>query len=351
MIHKLLSHFQKHPIKFTRSPRFDLEAGVIECDCAGFITLLLKEMNRMPLPLKNLSMPPKAFQYFNYIRDNGGKSNIKELKRFDVLVWKKENPPENGDTGHLLLLLRKPKKCNDNTYLLSVAEVTKSSKRIVIRDVSVETKTDGTLHRIQWDHNSNKVKETPLLAMSFFESQDCNACGYPEARCLCDILPQKKWSGPQIIILRHPSEDKHPFATVPLIEKSFSNFTIEEGEVFPPRTGTLVYPIEDELGFILKEKEELPTINLPLILIDGTWKKSKRILFQNPWLNELPRLEIRRSQPSNYRIRKQKDDRSYSTLETVAFLWTKLEPKQKEKAEHLLHIFDQFLEKQELFTR
>lgn len=353
MIHKLLEKLQKSTIEFTRTPHFDEATGILSCDCAGFLTLILKELNRFPKELNGL---PRAFEYFDFVKRKGAKSNIDDLKRYDILLWRKSSIPSTGDSGHILLLLSKPKRVADYQYEARILEVTKSSRQLIPRTLLLMTKKDGTLNRIQWDPNSKKVKEVELLGFSFFDSQDCEGCGYPEERCLCQELPSPKWNAPEILILKHPSEDKHALSTVSLMEKVFTNLKVETGESFKERKGTLIYPLEENNGMrldtetCLNEKffEDYPT---PWILVDGTWKKSKRIILSNPWLQKLPRIEIKQEVPSQYRLRKQKDKSSYSTLETYSFLWKKLESKTENQSEALLQIFSAFIDKQELFLR
>lgn len=67
--------------------------------------------------------------------------------------------------------------------------------------------------------------------------------------------------------------------------------------------------------------------NLPiqLIVLDGTWKKARKILYLNPVLASLPRLAMTAEWTSNYQIRKQKNAQSFSTIEAVGLALSQLE--------------------------
>ena len=356
-IHKILPRLNRLNVTFSRSLYYSWNRDHLECDCAGFITMLLKELHCLPPELMAFSPTPKACDFFSFIKKHRERKNcINQLNRYDVLVWKKETIPIKGDTGHILLLTKRPKKISENKYLLTIIEVTKKTTQIRPRTIELTTQKDGSLYRIQWDPFSQKVKETEILGFNFFKSKDCNNCQYPESRCLCDVLPTSKWNAPPIIILRHPSEKKHPLATVPLLKRSFKNLIIHEGETFSPIRGTLIYPLlefknkREKDQYCIQSPKEILKLSpiLPLILIDGTWKKSKKIIHLNSWLRDLPQLEIHSPEKSRYRLRKQKNNKSLNTLETFSFLWQGIDQKNRQKAKQIVHIMDKFIERQEL---
>jgi len=56
-----------------------------------------------------------------------------------------------------------------------------------------------------------------------------------------------------------------------------------------------------------------------LIVLDGTWTTAKKLLAANPFLETLPRIGFRPSQPSRYhRVRREPADHCLSTIEAVA---------------------------------
>ncbi len=54
-----------------------------------------------------------------------------------------------------------------------------------------------------------------------------------------------------------------------------------------------------------------------LIVIDATWKKSKKILHLNPSLQKIPRVNLGDSLESNYSIRKTSISNGLSTIESI----------------------------------
>jgi DTW domain-containing protein YfiP len=84
---------------------------------------------------------------------------------------------------------------------------------------------------------------------------------------------------------------------------------------------------------------------LRLIVLDGTWRKSRKILYLNPLLQQLPRLSLRDTPPSHYLIRKAHRPDQLSTLEATCAALIKLEGN-AERFQPLLTAFDGFVAQQ-----
>lgn len=82
-----------------------------------------------------------------------------------------------------------------------------------------------------------------------------------------------------------------------------------------------------------------------VIILDGTWKKARRIYYCNPFLQTLPALFIEHDQQSSYRIRKTPDKSSLSTIEAAVIL---LRQADNNNASHqpLLEAFDRMIQMQ-----
>ena len=63
-----------------------------------------------------------------------------------------------------------------------------------------------------------------------------------------------------------------------------------------------------------------------MVVLDGTWRKSRKMLHLSPWLQGLPRLSLEGALPSAYLIRRAHKPGQLSTLEAVAHLLTLTEP-------------------------
>lgn len=145
-----------------------------------------------------------------------------------------------------------------------------------------------------------------------------------------------------------------------LLHLSAPGSTLATGETFNPsvlnrllhcraRTPILLYPHlpgERELGVpappplqagLLKEPGKLR-----LVVLDGTWRKSRKMLYLNPLLHALPRLPLADVPASHYAIRKAHAPDQLSTLEAACHALAQLEGTQR-GVQPLLDAFDRFV--------
>ena len=172
----------------------------------------------------------------------------------------------------------------------------------------------------------------------------CPDCDRPQKVCLCKWLTSVDNQIP-LTVLRHKSEAGHALNTVNILEKCLSKITVLDGEVFdeiqPARNAVLIYPSDDAIA--IKDFEINDSSHL--ILLDGSWKKTNKILYLNPWLNEIPKVSLP-YQPSRYFLRKQKD-MGFSSLEAACSALGTLEKSEKYKP--LLACLDKMMEQQAQF--
>jgi DTW domain-containing protein YfiP len=163
----------------------------------------------------------------------------------------------------------------------------------------------------------------------------CPACDRAKAVCICKHLVPLE-NKINLIILRHPSETQHPLNTAKLLGTMLTQCTIYDGECFDDHHPFqqqlkqwqgpihLVYPRPDAINVEdLCNKVPPPTHRL-FILLDGTWRKTRRILHLSRCLNELPAVQLPLSLASRYRIRKGQHP-GISTLEAAYGLLARLE--------------------------
>ena len=84
---------------------------------------------------------------------------------------------------------------------------------------------------------------------------------------------------------------------------------------------------------------------LRLIVLDGTWRKSRKMLHLNPLLQHLPRLTLHDAPASRYWIRKAHRSDQLSTLEATCIALTQVEGN-PERFQPLLNAFDGFIAQQ-----
>ncbi len=158
----------------------------------------------------------------------------------------------------------------------------------------------------------------------------CDQCQRPLKVCLCAHLV--KLQAPfKVLILQHPSEQKQALATVPLLKLCLSPLqvlvaeTICDSEVMQAlvknkQNCRVLFPSENsqtwELGGEVTEPnlKEIET----LIVLDGTWRKAKKMWHLNPWLHGFPCVSLTNVPNSQYQIRSSSVAGGVSTLEAIA---------------------------------
>ncbi len=85
-----------------------------------------------------------------------------------------------------------------------------------------------------------------------------------------------------------------------------------------------------------------------LVVLDATWKKSRKMLYLNTELQTLPRLVLHNPPPSLYSIRKAHNKNQLSSFEACCYAWRQLE-KRPEAYTQLLAAFEGFVNQQRQF--
>lgn len=195
----------------------------------------------------------------------------------------------------------------------------------------------------------------------------CTACWRPQRTCIC------QWVTPtphavEVVVLQHPLEVTQAKGSARLLHLSLPHSRLVTGEVFDeaelqallraplhtaaPKHTLLLYPDTPQ-----DQARGLPAppplaagalrepASLRLIVLDGTWRKSHKMLYQNPLLQQLPRLALRDVAPSHYLIRKAPRPEQLSTLEATCQALIQLEG-DAPKFQPLLAAFDGFVAQQ-----
>ena len=174
----------------------------------------------------------------------------------------------------------------------------------------------------------------------------CATCLRAKTSCICH------WTSPtahtvEVLILQHPMELNHAKGSARLLHLSLPHSRIQTGEVFEeaalqswltgswtplasqhgdakrlPKQAVLLYPESPEVDTPDLPKPpplDLAARNNPsqlrLVVLDGTWRKSRKMLYLNPLLQQLPRLALQGMPASRYRIRTAHKPDQLSTLE------------------------------------
>jgi len=203
----------------------------------------------------------------------------------------------------------------------------------------------------------------------------CAVCLRPQSSCIC------QWITPlahrvEVVVLQHPLEVTHAKGSARLLHLSLPHSVLAVGEVFadaqlqalisaPLDAHTLAHPATFQPKYTILLYPDSPqhqTLGLPappalaaerlrdpsqlrLIVLDGTWRKSRKMLYLNPLLHALPRLALRDMPASGYRIRKAHKPDQLSTLEATCAALAQLEGNAEPFAP-LLAAFDGFVAQQ-----
>ncbi|MFG6431532.1 tRNA-uridine aminocarboxypropyltransferase [Roseateles sp. LYH14W] len=166
----------------------------------------------------------------------------------------------------------------------------------------------------------------------------CPRCGRPPPTCLCATLPAPPIAHrTELLILQHPAESGHAKNTAAFLTLGLRAARLLRGETFDaalagPGTA-LLYP---------GEATAPPPAELTrLILLDGNWRQSRRLLAANPWLAGLPQVSLPLL-PSRYAIRRAHRPGQLSTLEAGLHALALLEG-EPERFEPLWAAFDAFI--------
>ena len=153
----------------------------------------------------------------------------------------------------------------------------------------------------------------------------CAACLRAQSACICGWV-RPLASIAELLILQHPLEVANAKNSARLLHLSVTGSVLAVGEAFDAtelaallhaggRTPVLLYP--DTLDAPAPAPVPPPE-RLRLVVLDATWRKSRKMLYLNPALQTLPRMALRDMPASGYRIRKAHAPDQLSTLEASA---------------------------------
>lgn len=176
----------------------------------------------------------------------------------------------------------------------------------------------------------------------------CERCQRPLARCYCAQLSTIDNTLP-IWILQHPTEVRHALGTARIAAIGLRDCTLEVSkhvDANHPFANTELAPVLIYPGPSSRPLQALAHApRSPLLFIDATWRKSRRMLIENPWLEALPRYALPTPPPSHYRIRREPNPEAISTLEAIVHCLGLLEGDDK-RYQPLLKQMDRLVDEQ-----
>ncbi len=177
----------------------------------------------------------------------------------------------------------------------------------------------------------------------------CYRCYRPQSLCFCEAIPQVD-NRTHVLMLQHVGERSHAFNTARIVCQALCRCDLIAGH--NRQIGEQLLPIKERAGLLYPSAHapvlaELSAEQRPqqLVVIDGTWHQAKTIVRDVPQLQTLPCYRLSPSSPGQYRIRREPNAQSLSTLEATVAALRELEP-ETEGLDQLLAAFASMVETQ-----
>ncbi|MCA6060112.1 DTW domain-containing protein [Thalassolituus sp. ST750PaO-4] len=179
----------------------------------------------------------------------------------------------------------------------------------------------------------------------------CEQCRRPLSVCLCPYIHVLS-SPVELIIWQDPTEARHPLSTAPLLHKSIAGSRLLVADCLQPQdifaageqsATALLYPFTHKPALAEDARIQIRQ----LLILDGTWRKVRRLLHLNPWLNDLPHIALTPQQPSGYAIRASQQRGGLSTIEAGVSALQWLDPSQDYQP--VLRVLNRMVEVQQGF--
>ena len=160
----------------------------------------------------------------------------------------------------------------------------------------------------------------------------CLSCRRPTTVCYCRHVTRIETTT-RVVLLQHPRERDVPIGTARM-----ASLCLQGSELFvglrwpgsaevaralsdPARPAALLYPGDGAIDVA----RHPPSGPVTLVVVDGTWSQTRRVVRDNPVLAALPRYAFTPAAPSEYRIRREPDEACVSTIEALAHVLGVLE--------------------------
>jgi DTW domain-containing protein YfiP len=168
----------------------------------------------------------------------------------------------------------------------------------------------------------------------------CQRCSRPESVCLCAHI-KPTYNRIAVSIYRHSSEVKKAVGTAALAALCLKHCSIIDGDVVslaspgPRQQRLLLFPPMESASLGLADGGLIDAASvsdyydldeLELIVIDGSWKKARKMYYQSADLQSLSKVVLAMDkQQARYTIRKAEKPGQFSTLEAIAAALSQIE--------------------------
>ncbi len=202
-----------------------------------------------------------------------------------------------------------------------------------------------------------------MPALSALSRPTCPRCQRPLSACICRFATPTPHAT-EVLILQHPLEEHHAKNSARLLHLSLPRSRMVVGESFDaaalqalmptPLYTVLLYPPtqypDHALPAVLDPLQLADPAGVRLVVLDATWRKSRKMLHLSPALQRLPRWVLCDVPAGRYAIRKAHQPGQLSTLEATCAALAQLED-DAGRWQPLLAAFDGFVAQQEAFLK
>ncbi|WP_339868865.1 tRNA-uridine aminocarboxypropyltransferase [Pseudohongiella nitratireducens] len=183
----------------------------------------------------------------------------------------------------------------------------------------------------------------------------CPECYLAESRCLCHLVHLVDNELP-VIVLQDPRESRHALNTVNIARLGLKNCTvlpIKPGEIDSghellmtslPDNAALIYPGDN--AEVVASCGSAKVNGNAMVFIDATWRRSKRMIMEQPVLQALPRFELGQVPCPRYTLRKSPAGNALSTLEAIVETLSCLDSPRFDQYRRLLAAMDYMIDYQ-----
>lgn len=197
----------------------------------------------------------------------------------------------------------------------------------------------------------------------------CNRCLRAQSACICHWITSVEHQV-EVLFLQHPLEVANAKNSARLLHLSLPHSRLAVGEAFAADElhrllydnfdgvaddrvirPVLLYPdtsADSVLALPPPWPEQTSKDRYRLVVLDGTWRKSRKMLYLNPLLQQLPRLPLADPPASAYAIRKAHKPEQLSSFEATCHALMQLEH-DTDKYLPLLAAFDGFVAQQQAY--
>lgn len=178
----------------------------------------------------------------------------------------------------------------------------------------------------------DSVEQNRARNRAFTGRDTCERCERPRPACYCahiTAIPTQT----RLVLLQHPREREMKIGTARMASLCLENSELHVGIDWsgskalqralsdPARPPILLYPGKEARDIVAAP----PPGPVTLVVVDGTWSQTKKVVKVNPILHALPRYAFNPPQPSEYRIRREPNAESVSTIEALVHTLSALE--------------------------